>query len=125
MKSKGAPLAILFASSLAHVLLFLVFSRSGLSDGKVILLLIVLPAISLGAWFGLRYGYLALGYGFLFTAIYLTIGSLGLLERTTSGAVALGWGVEAVACSVMVLVASSMAAVPAAMLRAKRRASGM
>ncbi len=123
MKSKLPPIAVVFAASFAHVLLFLLgVIMLRLSDEAVIGILIILPALILGVYFGTTYGFLSLCYGAFYFFIYLIIGVLFLRERQSSaGAVILGWEVEAIFSSVIVLIANIVGAIPAAIIKSKRQ----
>lgn len=121
MKPKLMPFVVVFAASLAHVLLFLGLTAFHFSDGVVILFLIVLPAVVFGVLLGASYGFVSIAYGFLFFFVYMVIGGLGFIDRTTAGAVRLGWEVEAIFCSCIVIISNVVSAVPAAIVRAKRR----
>ncbi len=92
-----------------------------LSDGVLITFTMVLPALVLGVVLGVFYGFVSLFYGFLFFVVYMLIGWLVLTGRTSAGAVQLGWEVEAFFCSLIVIISNVIGAVPAAIVRSKRR----
>lgn len=121
MKSWLVPLFAIFFASVAHVLLFLILtSRAFFSDEAIIVLLIILPALMCGLLFGASYGFVSVSYGIFFFLVYLTIGGLGFIDRTTPGAVKLGWEVEFIICSGIVVVSNLVGAVPASIAKMKR-----